>query len=462
MKPSLFVFALMAGYLLAGQDHGGGFAYSKTSRQLLEIAKAELTNQLITLEDFPWKSRNLDLSVLTRLLQTTRKEYEKRVSRVNPVGENEPLSFNWGREEDGTFYLEALEPFFKAYAEREITDQTILQVKQRLLHEAAHVFGYETEEKAEALAKSLLPLLEKRPENAGRELKVSVRTSTVSRNTDGSVNFSWPVLYEYDGGLPVDISYTSSPESVCSRLGYKKVSGIAPGDIGFYKIANINKKGDLEYRFAAEDPENQEYTQALFRITCSQPKRGTVENVEPIPEIRERAKRVTVLDGWFTITQPYLVVGDGLEVYFHPQSDEKGVCAHLGFSEAKHGSLTTLNQSSSESAVIGRNGSIRRFADSQATLSQVVCRGVDPKLAAIRYAERDKDREHYYGGEDRLSDTTEVLTRLPKEVAQKIVPKENEVVVKISYTDCTLIDNYLLVDKATGAVKYLFPISRRD
>ena len=35
-----------------GQEHGGGFAYEKTSSALLDVAKTELANQLLDFKDF--------------------------------------------------------------------------------------------------------------------------------------------------------------------------------------------------------------------------------------------------------------------------------------------------------------------------------------------------------------------------------------------------------------------------
>ncbi len=477
-----------------GQEHGGGFAYYRTSSALLDVTKTELANQILDLRDTDLQFRRrvtengeeksvwitFSRSKLIKIIQSTRKNYTGKASRKNPSGVDEPLIFNFGKDENGD-YIEALELFFQAYMERDLEQQDYRRVKLRLLHESAHVFGLNEDEarlwSTETLARVFL-----RPEGAGSEIAIKANFEQRYANNDGSITYLWPSATEYTGGAAKEFSTGSSASGVCKLLGHSEGTAVALGEGAIYKAILVDSEGALQgYRFVEDYPNfslgsDFEATRVIFMVIC----KGWPADVEfpetmELPSVEERSASVgyNELTHVFTIRAPY-VQGQiepnyNRKLPFSGSSPTGGICKYLGFKQAIQGSAKLEPAQSHQLLVVAKaEGFISEIVESDSkaleSVTELQCQGVDPIYRAISFAQ--KDEGHVYGGENTIERSTKLvdtssadyLARLAyaKKQNSGLSVDPNLTVVSISFVDCEILINFLGVDPRSGKVTYLF------
>jgi hypothetical protein len=166
LPATLLLMALPAKPGHAGQEKGGGFAFSGTSGVLLTEAIQEkvksfsffdkaCVNKVLEKRGLP----QLDFDKMAKLILETRRAYTKEDIRKNLDGDDEPLAFNYGTDANGQ-YIEAQKIFFVGHmtydrnAHKQEKKRLIQRVGDYLVHEASHHFGY-NEQQAGALRRLL-------------------------------------------------------------------------------------------------------------------------------------------------------------------------------------------------------------------------------------------------------------------------------------------------------------------
>lgn len=143
---------------VGGSDGGGGFQYPN-AKLLLKVVSTPLAKSIEAMEDKAFQNfpRNLRRAELAKIIRTVVSKPEEYRERENADGESEGLMFDYDRNYcDNTGCgprIIALKPFFDAYKglpvtqlEKQWTKEkmyllTLDDVRQRLVHEAAHLLN---------------------------------------------------------------------------------------------------------------------------------------------------------------------------------------------------------------------------------------------------------------------------------------------------------------------------------
>lgn len=151
-----------------GGDKGnGGFVFSRTSGKLLELAQNSLMAEINVLvqkrSELVYKSERcqmpIDLRQLKVKIANVDSDYENRATpAINPEGKREERFFHinkCGNVEAARLYFEVFVPEYFKYQEAKTDvekDFTLNRVRNPIIHEALHDFGYNEMESRECSA----------------------------------------------------------------------------------------------------------------------------------------------------------------------------------------------------------------------------------------------------------------------------------------------------------------------
>lgn len=151
----ILMMCISASAIAGGSELGnGGFAFSRSpAAELLKFTSQELdeglklrsescVNELLTQKGL----RPIDLGKLRQIIRNVRKNYLDSTIRSNAEGDQEPLLFDYGTDEEGP-YIEAQQIFFVSYLAADVNDARHQRdISLMLLHEASHHFDHNDDE----------------------------------------------------------------------------------------------------------------------------------------------------------------------------------------------------------------------------------------------------------------------------------------------------------------------------
>jgi hypothetical protein len=193
MKKLFFLLCIISNFHLlaesSGQDKGnGGFLYSRTSKKLLDFARATLLNEL----DFVLNERSelkyishscqkeIHLSNLKVKIFELTYSYESESWGINPEGRNEKKYFYINQDN----MIEATELFFASFVDtynRYAQENDVLKkemilepIRLGIIHEALHLFDY-NEIEARECSNEIIKVIESYDANKLKRLQIQTR-----------------------------------------------------------------------------------------------------------------------------------------------------------------------------------------------------------------------------------------------------------------------------------------------